>query len=88
MTTIDVTASAQAQPRQFAWKTMLQPGMLVPGLILVIALAWAIAPGLFTSVNPTETVGPALQGPNAQFWFGTDATGRDLFARVVHGASE
>ena len=27
-----------------------------------------------------------LQPPSAQHWFGTDAYGRDLFARIVHGA--
>ena len=27
-----------------------------------------------------------LQGPNAEHWFGTDAFGRDTFARIVHGS--
>ncbi len=27
-----------------------------------------------------------LQGPSAEHWFGTDAYGRDMFARIVHGA--
>jgi peptide/nickel transport system permease protein len=66
----------------------LRPGVLVPLLILLIALAWAIAPGLFTSVSPTAQVGAALQGPSAEHWFGTDATGRDMYSRVVFGASQ
>lgn len=28
----------------------------------------------------------ALQPPSAQHWFGTDALGRDIFSRIVHGA--
>lgn len=28
---------------------------------------------------------PAV-APNGTFWFGTDASGRDIFARVLHGA--
>lgn len=66
----------------------LRLGFLLPALVLLFALAWAVAPGLFTQVSPTETVGPALQSPNGTYWFGTDSTGRDLYARVVHGASQ
>lgn len=71
-----------------AWRKLFRPGVLIPVLILLIALAWAIAPGLFTSVSPTAQVGTALQGPSAEHWFGTDATGRDMYARVVYGASQ
>jgi peptide/nickel transport system permease protein len=71
-----------------AGRAALRPGVLVPLLILLIALAWAIAPGLFTSVSPTAQVGAALQGPSAEHWFGTDATGRDMYSRVVFGASQ
>lgn len=71
-----------------AWRKLFRPGVLIPILILLIALAWAIAPGLFTSVSPTAQVGTALQGPSAEHWFGTDATGRDMYARVVYGASQ
>src|SRR5690625_6685697 len=28
----------------------------------------------------------AMSPPSAEHWFGTDATGRDVFSRVVHGA--
>lgn len=71
-----------------AWRSALRPGVLVPLLVLLLALAWAVAPGLFTSVSPTAQVGAALQGPSAEHWFGTDATGRDMYARVVYGASQ
>lgn len=63
-------------------------GLLLPGVIVLIAVAWALAPGLFTSVSPTEQVGAALQSPSAAHWFGTDATGRDVYARVIYGASQ
>ncbi|MBC9954026.1 ABC transporter permease [Leucobacter sp. cx-42] len=70
------------------WRALFRPGAIVPIVILVIALAWAIMPGLFTSVSPNEQVGAALQAPSAEHWFGTDATGRDLYSRVIHGAGE
>lgn len=70
------------------WRALFRPGVIVPVVILGIALAWAIMPGLFTSVSPNEQVGAALQAPSAEHWFGTDATGRDLYSRVIHGAGE
>ena len=63
-------------------------GFIVPVLVIVLALAWALCPALFTGQSPTETVAPSLQAPSAEHWFGTDATGRDLYARVVYGASQ
>lgn len=58
------------------------------GLILIGALlAAAIAPGLFAWQSPFAiNSAAALQPPSAQHWFGTDDVGRDLHARVVHGA--
>ena len=68
-------------------RRVLRPGTVVPAVVLLIAVAWALAPGLFTAASPTETVAAALQRPSPAHWFGTDATGRDVFARVIHGAS-
>ncbi|WZH38171.1 MAG: ABC transporter permease [Microbacterium enclense] len=64
-------------------------GILLSLLVLAIAIAWAIVPGLFAPGDPTAGIGSqALQPPSAAHWFGTDATGRDLYTRVVHGASQ
>ncbi|WP_281652091.1 ABC transporter permease [Microbacterium aurum] len=69
-------------------RALLQPGVIIPLVVLALAVLWAVAPGLFTSQSPTETVAPSLLAPSAEHWFGTDATGRDLYARVVYGASQ
>lgn len=63
-------------------------GFVLPALVIVVAVLWALFPGLFTTQNPTETAAAALQAPSAEHWFGTDATGRDLYARVIYGASQ
>lgn len=68
-------------------RTVLRPGTLIPALVLLLALLWAIVPGLFTGQSPTATVGEALEAPSSTHWFGTDGTGRDLYTRVVYGAS-
>lgn len=70
-----------------ASRRLLRAGTVIPALVLLVAIAWALAPGLFTSASPTESVAPALQAPSPAHWFGTDATGRDVLARVIHGAS-
>nr|WP_232425440.1 ABC transporter permease [Pseudofrankia inefficax] len=66
----------------------------VPGLafaasaaFLVLIALLMIAPGLFAGHSPTATDPVnALRGPSGTHWFGTDALGRDVFARVVYGA--
>src|SRR6202044_1813022 len=64
-----------------------RPGMLLAGLFVLFVVVAAFAPGLFTSISPDATDGPAkLQPPGGAHWFGTDELGRDLFSRVVHGA--
>ncbi|GAA4538736.1 ABC transporter permease [Amycolatopsis samaneae] len=65
-----------------------RPGLVVAVVVLVLALLAAVAPALFTGYDPITGV-PAekLRGPSLAHLFGTDETGRDVFARVVHGAS-
>ncbi|MEZ0491317.1 ABC transporter permease [Kineococcus sp. TBRC 1896] len=68
-----------------AW--LRHPDLVLAGFVLLLVLAWAVAPSLVTGQDPAQGV-PAdrLQGPSAAHVFGTDHLGRDLFARVVHGA--
>ncbi|WP_432493150.1 ABC transporter permease [Kineococcus gypseus] len=64
-----------------------RPGLALAVLVLVVVVAWALAPGLFTGQSPVEGVAAdRLQGPSAAHLFGTDHLGRDVYARVVHGA--
>ncbi|WP_261563184.1 ABC transporter permease, partial [Frankia tisae] len=63
-------------------------GVTLSVLVLLVALGWMLAPGWFSHQSPS--VGdPAsrFRAPNRQHLFGTDQLGRDLYARVVHGAS-
>jgi peptide/nickel transport system permease protein len=76
-----------------AWRARLRaealrhPELLL-GLLIVTALLFIIAfPGALTDRSPTDVdVASALAPPSAQHWFGTDETGRDIFARVIYGA--
>lgn len=71
------------RPRKSGW------GAVVSGLIVVIALAWALVPGLFASGDPVNSGSTApLLPPSTEHWFGTDAVGRDLYTRVVWGTRQ
>ncbi|MFC5928849.1 ABC transporter permease [Cryobacterium melibiosiphilum] len=54
---------------------------------LALMIAWAVLPGLFAHGDPVIGVATeGLQAPSAAHWFGTDATGRDMYTRVVFGS--
>ncbi|MFI8307043.1 dipeptide/oligopeptide/nickel ABC transporter permease/ATP-binding protein [Streptomyces sp. NPDC085927] len=59
------------------------PSRIALGVLLVVVLGAVFAPLL--TQDPLATGIPA-QAPGADHWFGTDRAGRDVFARVVHGA--
>ena len=62
------------------------PTIFVGGLLLFIILCIGVfAPLLFTT-DPTA-LAPArrTRAPNAQYWFGTDMLGRDVYSRVLYG---
>jgi peptide/nickel transport system permease protein len=63
------------------------PGALVGiGTLLLLVCAAVFAPQL-SSFDPVQMVPRArLQPPGPEHWFGTDAFGRDIFARVLYGA--
>jgi ABC-type dipeptide/oligopeptide/nickel transport system permease subunit len=62
------------------------PGLVVGCLILAALLAVALFPQALAPQSPLAIdVASAFQPPSAAHWFGTDDTGRDVFARVVHG---
>lgn len=64
------------------------PSLVLAILVIVVALLWAVAPGQFTSYDPITGVGAdRLLAPGPDHIFGTDALGRDLFSRVVHGTA-
>ncbi|WP_429817740.1 ABC transporter permease [Ensifer sp. B1-9] len=88
----DASADASRQrqgQRSRAASTLhrVPPGLALSWLILATVFLWAVVPSLFTGYNPLEGVGGAqLKRPTAEHLLGTDALGRDLYARIVHGA--
>lgn len=63
------------------------PAIAIGGSLLFVMVFVAVfAPFLFTT-DPTA-LAPALRTrePSAQFWFGSDMLGRDVYSRVLYGA--
>ncbi len=75
---------------QPAWATRLRGvslSLVLAWAVILVVLAWAAAPGLFTGYSGTEGVpGEQLQPPSAEHILGTDGLGRDLYARIVYGS--
>jgi peptide/nickel transport system permease protein len=57
--------------------------LLAAGLFALFALLAIIGPWIAPYDPLATNVGPALTPPNARHWFGTDALGRDILARVI-----
>ena len=64
------------------------PASILALVILAVAFLAALVPGLFTNSDPYAGTDVALLHPSSEHWFGTDAVGRDLYARVVYGARQ
>ncbi len=63
------------------------PTAIIGGVVLLaMILAAVFAPWLGT-IDP-QAVSPIrrLQPPSAEFWFGSDMLGRDVYSRVIYGA--
>jgi peptide/nickel transport system permease protein len=59
----------------------------VGALILVAFIAVALVGPILAPYSPTAIFsGNTLVAPNAQFWFGTDINGMDVFSRTIHAA--
>ncbi|MBS7742052.1 MAG: ABC transporter permease [Chelatococcus sp.] len=71
---------------KFLRRLKREPGLLCGLAVMTLLLVIVIAPGLFTAQSPyTINIDDALQPPSAAHLFGTDDTGRDVFARVIYG---
>jgi peptide/nickel transport system permease protein len=82
------TVAAPAQPSiGLGHRLRRDPEMAIGVALLAIVTVVAIVPGLLAPQSPLAiSVDQALEPPSAAHLFGTDDVGRDVFARVVHGA--
>ena len=71
-----------------AWNSVDGSASSRAGILLLICLTLiAVSAPMLAPADPFAINGPALTPPGRTHWFGTDDLGRDVFAGVVHGAS-
>jgi ABC-type dipeptide/oligopeptide/nickel transport system permease subunit len=93
-----VTAFVGRSPWQIFWSRFKRDRFALAGVIfLFVLILLALGAGLIADhivhhgpndqfiFEMTDEFG-LPKGPNAQFWFGADNAGRDLFVRVLYGA--
>jgi peptide/nickel transport system permease protein len=63
------------------------PTIVLGGTLLLVMVLIAILAPYLGTVDPTA-LAPAkrTREPSAQYWFGTDMLGRDVYSRVIYGA--
>lgn len=60
-------------------------GLIIISIIVVVAL-FADVIADFETVVIKQNLSEKLQAPSGKHWLGTDEFGRDIFARLIHGA--
>lgn len=64
--------------------------LTIAGLAItcIVLLCMIFAPWLAPHDPNAVNLAHRLAAPSAQYWFGTDEVGRDLFSRVLHGSQQ
>ena len=70
------------------WLALRRNPLAVVGLLIVVTLlAIAMFAPLIATHDPIpQNLDQRLRPPSATAWLGTDALGRDIFSRIIHGA--
>jgi oligopeptide transport system permease protein len=84
-------ASLRDKPRSLgtdAWRDLRRnPVFVVSALLILLLMAMAIVPGLFTDQDPKRCIiRQAKLRPGGSHIFGTDLQGCDVYARTIYGA--
>ncbi|TPI59348.1 ABC transporter permease [Mesorhizobium sp. B3-1-7] len=62
------------------------PAFVVGGVVVLFWLGATLFPTWLAPYDPLKLAGRRLQAPNASYLLGTDALGRDVLSRTIHGA--
>ncbi len=84
---IAVSKSVSPTWQRFRDAFRRHPTAIIGGVVLLVMMLIAVfAPWLGTVDPQAVTPIQRLKPPSADFWFGTDMLGRDVYSRVMYGA--
>jgi peptide/nickel transport system permease protein len=85
----DIVFVAPVAARRGAAATYIRrhPTIAVGGVLLGLMVAMAIFAPFLGTIDP-QAIAPAhrLRWPSAEYWFGSDMLGRDIYSRTIYGA--
>jgi peptide/nickel transport system permease protein len=80
-------AARIAELRIFARRFLRNPlGVLGLAIVVLLLLVAIFAPWLATHDPYLPSLGKRLSPPSAEFWFGADELGRDIYSRLLYGS--
>ena len=89
MSTIAIAAPRSVSPTWWRFKDAFRrhPTAIIGGVVLLAMIAIAVFAPWLGTVDP-QAVAPVrrLKQPSAEFWFGSDMLGRDVYSRVIYGS--
>jgi peptide/nickel transport system permease protein len=89
MSTAAITAPKSVSPtwQRFRDAFRRHPTAIIGGVVLLLMVLIAVFAPWLGTVDP-QAVSPLrrLKPPSAEFWFGSDMLGRDVYSRVIYGA--
>lgn len=72
--------------RRRLWRFVVkQPVGAASAVVAILFVIVAVFADVLITHDVRELSGPRLQAPNAEYWFGTDHLGRDVYSRVIYG---
>jgi peptide/nickel transport system permease protein len=86
-TDLTVLASPSVRKRGVRDTIRRHPTIVIGGALLGVMVLMAIFAPYLGTVDP-QALSPIrrLRWPSAQYWFGTDMLGRDIYSRTIYGA--
>lgn len=81
--------SERKQARRENWRLIRRrPSFIIGNIITLVWVTCAVLGERITPHDPLDFRAKSHQPPSADFWFGTDKTGRDVLSRVMAGARD